>query len=716
MLGAPRGSLKVKAHVLRYPTSRVQEVRETFHGIEVVDPYRWLEDPSTSETRQWLAAQDRLTRKVLSTLPHRSTLRQEFSSLACKDLLPLWAPPLPPRTSGKGTGPRYFQLRRPPRAQQPVLYCRDGPRGRPRVVVDPQREGPGSTTSILQVSPSWDGSKVLFGLSVDGSDRTSLKVRGISPRQDLDRISNVRYAHIAWLHDGSGFYYSNWPEPGMAGGDGRPHVFFHRMGTATSSDPPIFGEGLETTQLVADLVLDPHDDHLVILVERLSASSDLYHRDLRRGGNVRPLVTGLGSFFVDEGSMAIREGRVIAVTDHRAPHRRVVSIPIESPAVRSWRELVPETDDILQGMAVIGGQMVLRYLEGASSRLKVFNLDGTPTREILLPGLGTALGPLGEAEGGEAVFAFTSFQVPTTLYRCRLSGGPPTVLDRSPIPSPQSWLTTRQVRYRSKDHTEVSMCIVHRTGLHPEGHAPALLEGYGGFGYSFTPSFDYGVLPFLRDGGVYAVPNLRGGGEYGKTWHDGGKLERKQNVFDDFAGAAEWLIAEGYSDPAHLAMKGLSNGGLLVGALITQRPELFRAAVCGVPVLDMLRYHLFDGGSLWVPEYGSSEDPGAFQYLWKYSPYHRVRPGVRYPAVLLTTADTDTRVNPLHARKMAARLQASSSSGLPVLLRTQRKGGHGFGKSVQQTVEELTDIWTFLYDQLGVVSRSHESTRHANPS
>ncbi len=684
-----------------YPPARIEEVRDSYHGVEVVDPYRWLEDPSTAETSAWVDAQDRLARKVLSDSPIRGVLHQEFESLAQRDLVPFW-PVLSPKVLPKRKASRYFQIRRPPRAQQPALYCRDGPRGRPRVIVNPDREGRGGTTSILQASPSWDGSRVIFGLSRDGSDRTTLRVRDVSSRRDGDRISNVRYANVAWLHDGSGFYYSNWPEPGKAGSTGRPHVFYHRIGTPATSDAPIFGEGLEVTQLVADLVIDPRDEHLVILVERLSASSDLFHLDLRSGGKVRPLATGLGALFLGEGSLVIRDGHVIGVTDHRAPRRRVVSIPIDAPSEDSWKEVVPEAEGILEGMAVIGRWMVLRYLEGASSRLKVRTLEGALKREVWLPGLGTVFGPSGEAEDGEAIFSFTSFQVPTTLYRCRLPNGQPTPLDRSPIPSAQSWLATRQVHFPSKDGTEVSMFLVHRKGLRATGSAPTLLEGYGGFGVSYTPFFNYGLLPLLRDGGLYALPNLRGGGEYGKAWHDGGKRERKQAVFDDFASAAEWLIQSNYTDPAHLAIKGASNGGLLVGALLTQRPELFRTAVCGVPVLDMLRYQLFDGGALWVPEYGSSDDPEAFQYLWSYSPYHQVRSGVRYPAVLLTTADTDTRVNPMHARKMAARLQAASASELPILLRTERKAGHGFGKSVGQTVEALTDTWTFLYDQLGV--------------
>lgn len=690
---------------LHYPPSPIQEVRDFYHGIEVIDPYRWLEDGSSAETGAWVNAQDLLAREVLSGSPLRAALHREFSLLARRDLVPFW-PVLPPRKLATRGTTRYFQLRRSPRAQQPALYYRDGARGRRRLVVNPESEGPGRTTSLLQASPSWDGSMVNFGLSQDGSDRTALRVRTINSHRDSDRISGVRYATVAWLHDGSGFYYSNWPEPGEDNRAGRSHVFFHRLGTPSRSDVPIFGESLESTQSVSDLVIDPPDDHLVILVERLSASTDLYHLDLRREGPVRPLVTGLGALFLGEGCMAIRDGHVIGVTEHRAPRRRVVSIPIDRPSEKYWTELVPEAEGILEGMAVVGEWLVLRYLQSASNRLAVHALDGSPEKEIRLPGLGTVTGPPGEVDGDGAVFSFTSFAVPPTFYQCRISTGRLAVLDRSPFADARSWLVTRQVRYPSKDGTEVSMFLVHRRSLRPTGQIPTLLEGYGGFGVSLSPLFNYGLLPFLRDGGLYAFPNLRGGGEYGKAWHDGGKRERKQNVFDDFASGAEWLIRSGYSDPAHLAIKGASNGGLLVGAALTQRPELFRAAVCGVPVLDMLRYQRFDGGALWAPEYGSSDDPDDFRYLWKYSPYHQVRSGVGYPAVLLTTADTDTRVNPMHARKMTARLQAASTSGRPILLRTERKAGHGFGKSVEQTVEALTDTWTFLYDQLGLDHRA----------
>jgi prolyl oligopeptidase len=690
---------------LRYPASPVRAVRDTYHGVEVVDPYRWLEDPSSHEVRLWVAAQDRLARRVLSASPFRASLRREFLSIVRGDRIPargLFAP----RTGPTGSGSRFFWLSRPGSSAQTALHYLDSLSDRPIRILDPIETDRSGTTSILEVSPAWDGSKVAYGLSVHGTDVTTLHVRDVRSSRTSDRIPNVRFTNIAWRHDGSGFYYSNWPGPGMAGRKGKAQVFFHRLRSPAAEDRPIFGEGFHPTQGVSDLVVSPDDRHLIIFVERLSASTELYALDLDEGREVRPMVLGLPALFIGDGNSAVRAGRLIAVTDHHAPKRRVVSIPIDDPRESSWKELVPEDADILEGISVVGNRMVLRYLHNASSRLVVCAADGTRLREVPLPGIGTVYPPTGEGSGDQAVITYLSFQTPRTLFRFRPDRGPLRVLGSPSASIRGASLSTELVRYRSRDGTEVTMFLVRNKRAKRGSPGPALLEGYGGFGISVTPYFDPGVLPFLRDGGMYAVPQLRGGAENGSAWHDAGKREKKQNVFDDFIAAAEWLIEEGYTDPDHLAIAGGSNGGLLVGATVTQRPELFRAVVCAVPVLDLLRYQLFDGGSLWVPEYGSAEDPDDFAYLLKYSPYHQVRQGIRYPAILLMTADTDNRVNPMHARKMAARLQSATSSTRPILLRTERKTGHGFGKSVEQRADQLTDFWSFLYDQLGITNRA----------
>jgi len=691
--------------VLRYPPSAVREVYDTYHGVKVVDPYRWLEDSSSREVRHWVAAQDRLARTALSASRFRASLRHDFLSLVRCDRIPARGL-FPPRVGPFGRGSRFFWLRRPPGSPQSALHCLDSTSRRPKRVLDPTETDQSGTTSILDLTPSWDGSRVAYGLSVHGTDMTNLRVRDLRTGRSSDRIPNVRFSNIAWRHDGTGFYYSNWPGTGMAGRTGTPQVFFHRLRTPSSADRPIFGEDFDPTQGVSDLVVSPDDRHMVIFVERLSTSTDLYSLDVEADQGVRPMVVGLPALFIGDGSAGIRAGRLIAVTDHRAPNRRVVSIALGDPAEDSWRELVPERADILEGVSLVGDWMVLRYLHDASSRIVVGAVDGTRSREVSLPGIGTVYPPTGEGSGDEAVVTYLSFQTPRTLLRFRPEGGGVRVLD---APSPtirNSSFLTEQVRYRSKDGAEVTMFLVGNRRARRGSPGPTLLEGYGGFGISVTPYFDPGVFPFVRDGGTFAVPQLRGGAEKGSAWHDAGKREKKQNVFDDFIAAAEWLTAEEYTDPDHLAIMGGSNGGLLVGATVTQRPELFRAAVCAVPVLDMLRYHRFDGGSLWVPEYGSSDDPVAFDYLLKYSPYHQVRPGTRYPATLLMTADTDNRVNPMHARKMTARLQAATTSPRPILLRTERKTGHGFGKSLEQRVDQLTDVWSFLYDQLGVTTRA----------
>jgi len=686
---------------LHYPVSAIRDVRDNYHGVEVVDPYRWLEDSSSPEVRRWVAAQDRLARKVLSASPFRASLRNEFLHLVRRDRIPdrgLFAP----RAGPAGVGSRFFWLRRPSGSPQAALHCLDSTSIRPCRVLSPIETDRTGTTSVLEVSPAWDGSKVAYGLSVHGTDMTTLRVWDIRSAHSTDRIPNVRYTNMAWRHDGAGFYYSNWAQSRPAGGKGKAHVFFHRLQSRASSDRPIFGEDFDAAQAVSDLVVSPDDRDLVIFVERLSSSTELYSLRLDAAEKVQPMVVGLDALFLGDGSSAIRGGRLFAVTDHRAPKRRVVSIALDDPKESSWQELVPENADILEGISLVGDRMVLRYLHNATSRLVVCTADGVPVREVPLPAMGTVHPPTGEGAGDEAVIAYVSFERPRTLFRFRPDRGPLRVLDSPSRSFPGSPLRTQQVRYHSRDGTEVTMFLVRNKHARKRSPGPTILEGYGGFGISVTPYFDPGVFPFVRDGGTYAVPQLRGGAEYGSAWHDAGKREKKQNVFDDFIAAGEWLIEGGYTDPDHLAIMGGSNGGLLVGATATQRPELFRAVVCAVPVLDMLRVHLFEGGSLWTPEYGSADDPAAFDYLRKYSPYHHVRPGTEYPAVLLMTADTDTRVSPMHARKMAARLQAATTSTRPILLRTQRKTGHGFGKTLAQRVDQLTDIWCFVYDQLGI--------------
>ena len=688
----------------RYPMSAVREVRDSYHGHEVADPYRWLEEASSREVRRWVAAQDRLAQHLLAECPFRASLRRAFLSWIRADRIPPRGL-FPPRAIPGRDRSRFFWLRRPSASPQGALLSLDGGSGLPKRVLDPAKDDRTGTTSVLDVCPSWDGSKVVYGLSVHGTDMTALRVRDVRSRDSFDNIPDVRFVNLAWRRDGSGFYYSSWPGPGMAQRKGKPQLFFHTLRTRAGSDTPLFGEEFDPTQGVSDIVVSPDDRHAVIFVERLSNSTDLYQLD-PSGGGVQPLVVGLKAIFIGDGSAAIREGRLIAVTDHGAPNRRVVSIALENPDERAWRELVPEADDILEGLSVIDDWMVLRYLHEGSSRLVVHRTDGRRVREIPLPGTGTVYPPTGEGSGAEAVVSYQSFLTPRTVYRFRPDRGPLTQLDAPTRNVPSSAIETRQVRYRSRDGTEVTMFLVRKKGARKGPPGPAVLEGYGGFGISFTPLFDPSMLPFVQDGGTFAVAQLRGGAEYGSAWHDAGKRERKQNVFDDFIAAGEWLIREGYTDPDHLAILGASNGGLLVGAALTQRPELYRAVVCAVPVLDMLRYQLFDGGSLWVPEYGSAEDPAAFEYLLRYSPYHQIHPGTQYPSVLLMTADSDNRVNPMHARKFTARLQAATSSTRPVVLRTERKTGHGFGKSAEQLADHLTDIWSFIYDQLGVVRRA----------
>jgi prolyl oligopeptidase len=518
-----------------------------------------------------------------------------------------------------------------------------------------------------------------------------------------DRITRTRAASVAWLPDSTGFYYTRYPAPGsVPKGEETYHrrVFLHRLGSDPDKDEEVFTPK-EMTEW-PDVQLSRDGRWLVVSVSIGFDRNDLFLRDLHEpGGKFQTVVEGRAAFY---DAFVARTGEMFIRTTEGAPRGRVFVARAVSPQRAAWRELIPQTAATLNSFTVVGARLFAEYLDQASSRIEVYTRGGQRLRPVRLPVLGTTAGVRGEEAGGDAFFQFVSFAVPPTVYRYDFVTGRAAVWARVPAPTinPRS-VVVRQVWYPSKDGTRVSMFLVHRRGLRMDGNNPTVLYGYGGFNVSETPTFNpRGLSLWLGRGGVYAVANLRGGGEYGEEWHQAGMLARKQNVFDDFIAAAEYLVSSGVTSRARLAIRGGSNGGLLVAAALTQRPELFRAAVCEVPLTDMLRYQNFLIARLWVPEYGSAEDPAQFKYLRAYSPYHNVREGTRYPATLITTAESDTRVDPLHARKFAARLQAANASGSPVLLRIETKAGHGAGLPVTKLIEEATDMWVFLFWQLGV--------------
>ncbi len=674
-----------------YPATPKSDTAETLHGETIADPYRWLEDGESEATKEWTEAQNALTRSYLDGTRGREELRRRLDRLLAIGAIGVPAP-------ARG---RYFYQRRDGRQNQPVLYVRDGMAGDDRAAVDVNVLDAAGMTALDWYFPSDDGRLLAYGLSENGSEQSVLHVLDVDAGSILpDRIPHTRAADLAWLPDGTGFYYTRYPAPGETP-EGEEHyhraIRFHRLGADPASDPLVFQP--DQKEHWPGVGLSPDGRWLVIMVARTFDETDLYLQDLRSGTPPLAVAKDLPASF--EGEVA--HGRLFLRTNLDAPTYRLYLVDPERTERAGWREIVPPRPDaVLESMRVTARHLALTYLERASSRLYLTDLEGGSRREVALPTLGSLFGTGAEPDGSELFYGFSSYTVPPAVYRIDLERGDETLWRRVEADVDPGRFEVSQVPVRSKDGTEVSMFLVHRAGLPRDGSNPVYLTGYGGFNISMTPGFSRSLLLWLERGGVVAIPNIRGGGEYGERWHQEGMLGRKQNSFDDFIAAAEWLIAEGYTTPARLAAAGGSNGGLLMGAAVTQRPDLFRAVVIQVPLLDMLRYHRFLIARLWIPEYGSAEDPAQYPWLRAYSPYHHVQDGVFYPAVLLATAESDTRVDPMHARKMAARLQAATSSPRPILLRLEARAGHGAGKPLNKMLEELTDTWAFVFSELGV--------------
>jgi prolyl oligopeptidase len=589
---------------------------------------------------------------------------------------------------------------------QPVLYVRESLGGKDRVLVDANTLAADGTIALDWWFPSDDGRYVAYGTSPGGSELSTLHVIETATGQVLaDNIERTRAASIAWRLDNSGFYYTRYPKKGEVA-EGQEmynrHVFYHALGSDPSKDPLIFGEGLKPDQW-PNLNLSEDGRWLLITVSEGWSKSELYLADAKAGTPAARITDGKEALYAGD----FLNGKIYITTNEDAPRYRVMVADASRPERANWKEIIPQSDAVLQGASVLGEKLYLQYEENATSQLMLFNLAGKMIENIELPTIGSVFGSGGKWNRKEIFFGFQSFTVPPSIYRFTLDGHKSSLWAKVDAPSiDPSAYEVNQEWYHSKDGTRVPLFIVHKKGLAKDGHNPTLLTGYGGFNVSLTPAFSRSAYLWLEHGGIYAVANLRGGAEFGEDWHRAGMLEKKQNVFDDFIAAAEYLIGEKYTDKEHLAIQGGSNGGLLMGAMITQRPELFRAVICAVPLLDMLRYQNFQIAKLWIPEYGSSADPKQFDWLYAYSPYHHVKAGAAYPAILFMTADTDTRVDPMHAKKMAALMQAEAKNGSsrerPILLRIEAKAGHGAGKPVRKQIEEGVDSYSFLFWQLGI--------------
>jgi prolyl oligopeptidase len=650
--------------------------------VEVVDPYRWLEDDRSAETRAWIDAQNQHTQAVLGGSPRRDAIRQRLAQLSRYDV----------QTTPVRRGRRTFLSRRRAADDLFIHYVREGPSGEDVVLLDPHVLSPDHTVDVTLDDISRDGRVVVYGLRRGGEDETELRVRDVARRADLpDVLPRALYRGVSLLPDGSGFYYSAQSrQTGI-------RVRYHAMGTPAEKDVEVFGAGYGPSQWIGAEVSE-NGRHLVLGVQHGWARNEVFVQDLP-AGPVRTIVKDVEAHFRPQ----FAGDRLIVQTDWKAPRWRIVEVDPKDPSPERWREIVPEGPDAIQGFVLAGGMLVVHTLHDVSSQIRLYSLDGARLGELPLPGAGSAGSFEGRWDDDELFFDFNSYTTPRTTYRAALRAKTVAPWWRPEVPFDAASYETRQVWYTSKDGTRVPMFVTHRKGLALDGRRPTLLTGYGGFNVSILPAFSATAAWWIEQGGVYAVPNLRGGGEFGEAWHRGGMLEKKQNVFDDFIAAAEWLVASRYTDSAHLAIRGASNGGLLVGAAFTQRPELFRAVLCDFPDLDMLGYYRFPNNNPpALLEYGDASLPEQFPFLRAYSPYQHVKAGTPYPAVFFTTGDADTRVPPLQARKMTARVQAATSSGRPVLLLYDTKAGHAGGRPIGKVVDDQSLALAFLVQQLGL--------------
>jgi len=678
-----------------YPVTAKTNVVDNYHGTLVPDPYRWLEDDNSPATKAWVEAQNQVTFAYLNAIPGRDALRARLTRLWNFERygVPFQA------------GGRYFFTRNDGLQNQSVLYTADRLDAEPRVLLDPNTLSADGTVALAGLQVSEDGNYLAYGTSASGSDWNEWRVRDVRTGKDLtDHLRWVKFSGAAWRPDNSGFYYSRYdaPTPGDAlKGVNKFHkLYFHRLGADQAEDALVYERKDQPDWGFGAAVTEDGRYLIIAASQGTDPKNRVLYQDLDAPGSA---VVELLMDFDASYDFVGNDGPLFWFkTDLDAPRGRLIGIDITRPQRGHWREILPQTADTLRAVNVLNHQFVATYLKDAHTVVKVFNLDGTFVREVALPGLGTAGGFGGKRADTESFYSFTSFTTPGTIYRYDAVTGASSVFRQPQVDFNPDAYETKQVFYPSKDGTRVPMFLVHRKGLKLNGRNPTLLYGYGGFNISLTPGFSVARVAWLEMGGVYALANLRGGGEYGEAWHRAGTRLQKQNTFDDFIAAAEWLVANGYTSPRKLAIQGGSNGGLLVGACLVQRPDLFAAALPAVGVLDMLRFHQFTIGWAWKSDYGSAEDPREFQTLLAYSPYHNLRPGVRYPSTLITTADHDDRVVPAHSFKFAARLQEYHAGRNPVLIRIETKAGHGAGKPTSKQIEEKLDELSFLRRELGM--------------
>ena len=683
---------------LSYPPSPAIDQVDEYHGVKVADPYRWLEDPDSEESRAWIEAQNQVTFGYLEQIGVRDRIKNRLTELWDYEK---YSTPF-------RRGDRYFYFKNDGLQNQSVLYTLPNLEAEPRQLLDPNRLSSDGTIALAGLALSEDAKLLAYGLSTSGSDWQEWKVRDVESGEDLtDHVGWVKFSGAAWTHDGKGFFYSRFDQPHestkLEDTNYFQKLYYHRIGTPQSEDVLIYNRPDQKEWMFGASVTDD-GRYLIIDVSQSTDRRNLvFYKDLTDPNS--KIVELIPTFAASFGLIDSEGTTFWFQTDYEAPKGRVVAIDI-AQSTEDWRSrlqpVIPEAEETLEDVSLFGNCFLATYLKDAHTQVKLFDLTGAPAGEVALPGVGSAGGFGGKRTDTETFYSFTSFTTPTTIYRYDLATGESSLFRQPQVDFNPADYETKQVFYTSRDGTPVPMFITHKKGLTLDGSNPTYLYGYGGFAIPITPAFSPSNLVWMELGGVYAVANLRGGGEYGEKWHQAGTKLNKQNVFDDFIAAAEWLIAAGYTSPQKLAIGGGSNGGLLVGACMTQRPDLFAAALPAVGVLDMLRFHLFTIGWAWCSDYGSPDNPEEFQALYAYSPLHNLKPGTAYPATLIITADHDDRVVPAHSFKFAAALQAAHQGDAPVLIRIETKAGHGAGKPTAKVIEEASDRWGFLVKVLGV--------------
>ena len=678
----------------KYPPARKSEQVDDYHGVKVADPYRWLEELDSAETKAWVEAQNKMSFDFLAAIPARNSLKDRITRLWNYEKYGV-----PFRE-----GDRYFYFRNSGLQNQSVLYTVTGLDAPPKMILDPNTMSADGTVAVSGVQVSPDGKLLAYSISASGSDWQEWKVREVETGTDLsDHLKWVKFSGVSWTTDGKGFFYSRYDEPkgdSLKDTNYFQKVYFHKLGRPQTEDVLVYERPDQKDWLFGGSVSEDGNYLLITVYQGTDVKNRVYYKDLKASNT--SVVKLLDDFDAAYNFIGNDGTRFWFQTDLQSPRGKIVEIDVSKPARDNWKVVVPESKDALQSVSLVNNKFILNYLKDAYTQVRIHDTVGKMLSEVTFPGIGSAGGFGGKAKDKETFYYFTGFTTPTTIYRYDMTSGKSTIFREPKVEFNPADYETKQVFYSSKDGTKVPMFITYKKGLKLDGNNPTYLYGYGGFNVSMTPGFSVANMVWMEMGGVYAQPSLRGGGEYGEDWHQAGMKLKKQNVFDDFIAAAEWLIANKYTSTPKLAIGGGSNGGLLVGAAMTQRPDLFGAALPAVGVMDMLRFQKFTIGWAWVSDYGSSENAAEFKALYAYSPLHNIKPGAKYPPTMVTTADHDDRVWPGHSFKYAAALQAAQGGDAPILIRIETKAGHGAGKPTSKTIEEIADRWAFLVKALNM--------------